>query len=90
LIFELKGSKEILERKLGKKIKYLAYPFGSYNKTVEKCALSLGYKGLFTVDPGLNDSRDRLNNIRRFILTRQDSYDRFSDIANLIRILEEN
>jgi peptidoglycan/xylan/chitin deacetylase (PgdA/CDA1 family) len=52
-------SKSILETKLGKTIKYFAYPYGEYNKTVEAKTISAGYDAIFTVannpiHPGTN------------------------------------
>jgi peptidoglycan/xylan/chitin deacetylase (PgdA/CDA1 family) len=52
-------SKAILEQKLGKTIKYFAYPYGEYNKQVEAKTISAGYEAIFTVannpiHPGTN------------------------------------
>ncbi len=46
---ELAGSKQFLESKLKKKVEYFAYPYGSYNETVERLAEEAGYKAAVTV-----------------------------------------
>jgi peptidoglycan/xylan/chitin deacetylase (PgdA/CDA1 family) len=51
---ELRLSKEILEEKLGKKIKALAWPWGIYSERAVKVARSLGYEFCFTTERGFN------------------------------------
>jgi peptidoglycan/xylan/chitin deacetylase (PgdA/CDA1 family) len=46
---ELKKSKEVLEDKLGQKVDFLSYPFGRFNRYVQKEAERLGYKGAYTL-----------------------------------------
>ncbi|MGH8046416.1 MAG: polysaccharide deacetylase family protein, partial [Chthoniobacterales bacterium] len=46
---ELKGSKDLLEQKLGIKIKTLAYPYGNQNELVREVAMKAGYEAAFTV-----------------------------------------
>ncbi len=48
---ELKRSKEILEDNLGRSVDFLSYPFGRYNRYVQKEAERLGYKGAYTLAP---------------------------------------
>lgn len=43
--YELTESKSILEEKLGKKVKFLSYPLGSFNKMVREIAAKAGYSG---------------------------------------------
>lgn len=40
---ELNGSKEILERALGRKVEYLCYPMGRHNDLVKRIAKEAGY-----------------------------------------------
>lgn len=49
---ELKVSKEIIEKHLGTKIKWFAYPFGDYDDQIRSIASSLGYDLMLTSDPG--------------------------------------
>lgn len=46
---ELKGSKDILEQKLGIKVTTLAYPYGLHNEIVRDVAMKAGYEAAFTV-----------------------------------------
>jgi peptidoglycan/xylan/chitin deacetylase (PgdA/CDA1 family) len=47
--YELRKSKEVLEDKLGKEVSLLSYPFGRYNRFVQKEACRLGYKRAYTL-----------------------------------------
>jgi len=49
---EVKGSKETLEKNLGRRIKYFAYPYGQYNDTVRAVAKRAGFRLMLTSDPG--------------------------------------
>jgi peptidoglycan/xylan/chitin deacetylase (PgdA/CDA1 family) len=49
LSHELKGSKELLESRLGIPIRTFAYPFGVNNARVQEVGLAVGYEALFTV-----------------------------------------
>jgi peptidoglycan/xylan/chitin deacetylase (PgdA/CDA1 family) len=56
---ETVNSKAILEKELGKTIKFFAYPYGAYNKVVEAKTIAAGYEAIFTVannpiHPGTN------------------------------------
>jgi len=56
---ETVNSKAIIEKELGKTVKYFAYPYGEYNKEVEAKTISAGYEAIFTVannpiHPGTN------------------------------------
>jgi peptidoglycan/xylan/chitin deacetylase (PgdA/CDA1 family) len=46
---ELEGSKKTLEDEFGREIKYLAYPFGRYNRRVKDAAREAGYTAAFTI-----------------------------------------
>lgn len=46
---EIAGSKQILEDKLGIKVKTIAYPYGLHNDTVREVVKESGYEGGFTV-----------------------------------------
>jgi peptidoglycan/xylan/chitin deacetylase (PgdA/CDA1 family) len=53
LNFELQVSKETLEDKLGKRVDFLSYPFGRYNRLVQDEAERAGYKKAFTLGGNL-------------------------------------
>src|SRR5438093_2756036 len=46
---EVVGSKELLEQRLGIKVKCFAVPFGNYNEHVKELARNAGYEAMFTV-----------------------------------------
>lgn len=52
----LKKSKEEIEKKLNKKVNFLAYPFGAFNEDTIKAAKESGYKLAFTINGGWVDS----------------------------------
>ena len=55
--FELKKSKEVIEKNIKKECSYLAFPYGGNNsfdnKIIDK-ALEIGYKNIFTTEPKIN------------------------------------
>lgn len=58
VIKELVYSKTLMEKKLGIRIRWFAYPFGEYDNYIRKVAIDAGYELMFTSDPG---SVDRLS-----------------------------
>ncbi len=46
---ELLIPKKIIEKHTGKKVEYIAYPYGQFNKTYIQAAIKYGYKGGLTV-----------------------------------------
>jgi peptidoglycan/xylan/chitin deacetylase (PgdA/CDA1 family) len=51
---ELTESAAVIQNKVGKKVTYLAYPYGETNSLVVAVAKKLGYRGAFTVERGGN------------------------------------
>jgi peptidoglycan/xylan/chitin deacetylase (PgdA/CDA1 family) len=49
---ELRGSRDLLEDRLGKPVQHLAYPYGSYNEQVRYLAREAGYESAVTVRSG--------------------------------------
>ena len=49
---EIKGSKGTLEKNLGRRVKYFAYPYGQYNDIVRALAKRAGFRLMLTSDPG--------------------------------------
>lgn len=63
----LKDSRESLEIILNKKVKYISYPFGKYNKNTFKAAKDAGYEMAFTTKGGfsqINNGIMQLNRLR--------------------------
>ena len=48
---EFAGSREILEKKIGKKIKFICYPMGVYDERVKLMAKETGYEAGFATKP---------------------------------------
>ena len=71
IIEELILSKHIIERKLKKKCSYLCWPWGEYQDFSIKCAISAGYKGTVTCDPGTNTRKTSLMGIKRIPHSRK-------------------
>jgi len=70
LTTEIAGSKDILEQKLGKTIRYLAYPYGDYNKQVEAKAVAAGYEAIFTVADNPVHSTTNIHSVGRYVITQ--------------------
>lgn len=62
---EIIESKKDLEKELGVKIKYFAYPRGLYNKSIESVVKAGGYKAAFTVDGNSVTRSNRMTAISR-------------------------
>jgi len=62
---EIFESKKILEEGLGKKVNYLAYPYGDYNESVVNLVREAGYKLAFSTNPGVD-----LHSSEQFFLKR--------------------
>jgi len=43
-------SKEILENKIGRKVKFFAYPYGAYSSTIKDLAIQAGYEGILNAN----------------------------------------
>lgn len=70
-------SKETLESLLGKKVNYIAYPFGRMNGDTKKAAEIAGYKLGFNLQQGLADRIDNIYNIDRIYISNNHSMDEF-------------
>jgi len=68
-IKEIVGSKEILEKELGKEIKYFSYPYGVYNNQVIDILIEQGYETALTTDFDVNKGK----NINALTLKRLDT-----------------
>ena len=76
---ELTESKSILERKLKKPIRFLAYPYGDYDATVEEEATNAGYLLALTSWAGLNTRTTRPMELRRFPMTSDTTIGAFAN-----------
>jgi len=62
---ELAGSKNILEKGLGKRVFFLCYPNGGFNDLTKETAKKAGYKGAFTTNPAKKSDLNDIYAIRR-------------------------
>ncbi len=53
LVEELRASKEMIEAALKERCDYLCWPKGKYNFSCVEAARALGYRGVFTTEPGV-------------------------------------
>jgi peptidoglycan/xylan/chitin deacetylase (PgdA/CDA1 family) len=65
---ELRESKEIIEAKLNRKVDLLAYPYGWFNNYVETRCLRSGYRGVFTINYGVNRMWPKRVRFDRFVI----------------------
>lgn len=52
LLLELKNSKDMIEKGLGKRVDFLAYPYGAYNFVVKQAVRDAGYLMALTTERG--------------------------------------
>ena len=73
--YELKESKDMIEKTLHKKVKYLAWPCGLYNEKLIEMAKDAGYEALLTIEDGANTQGDDVFRVKRLVV------DGFCDMA---------
>ncbi len=81
--YELKESKSLLEKKLNKRVKCLAWPVGWYNETLIEIAKDAGYETLFTAEDGINTQGGDMLRIKRIFV------DGACDIATFKLMLQD-
>lgn len=68
---ELAESRRIIEKETGKKVRYLAYPYGDYDSRVARMAAKAGYDAALTCDFGrVKRGSDPLR-MKRFVIDKQ-------------------
>jgi len=80
---EIEKGKKLLEKSLGFKIKYFAYPFGLFNKRVEKIVAKANYSYAFGADGGKVSKNSSNYKISRVLL------DKYTKVGDL-RVLSSN
>jgi peptidoglycan/xylan/chitin deacetylase (PgdA/CDA1 family) len=75
--FELRHSRQTLERRLGRPVHSLAYPYGAADPAVVAAALGSGYALAFTTRPGDAQSSRHLLLLHRFDIHRNVDLARF-------------
>lgn len=75
---DLSVAKETLERRLHKKVRYLAWPYGDYTRSLVTLAQRMGYVGFVTTAYGVNHHGDSTLRIKRLRMSsRYDTLARF-------------
>lgn len=75
-------SKEILEAKIGVKIKYFAYPYGVYDPTTKNLVIQAGYEGILNANSMNNTLATNPFSLNRQIIFGQSSLNSFIWILN--------
>jgi peptidoglycan/xylan/chitin deacetylase (PgdA/CDA1 family) len=79
---ELQNSKQTLEAKLNKKISYLAWPFGIYDKYLEDKAAEAGYVMAFTIDARKTHDNERAMAVPRYMVVDAYNMNGFAAIVS--------
>jgi len=74
---ELRGSKEQLEQILMRQVKCFSYPYGNFSESVLNLVKAAGYEAAVTIKRGGNTLKSDPFELRRIIITAQDSPTRF-------------
>jgi len=67
---EVYESKKILEKGLKKKVNFISYPVGAYDKRVQSCVKQAGYKGACGTNPGPTKKWDDIYALKRLRISR--------------------
>lgn len=70
---QLGGSRALLEQKLGKKVNFLAYPGGFYNRAVMEATRNNGYLAAVTTEEGWASGTDNLYGWKRVRVFRRET-----------------
>jgi len=75
-------SKEILESKIGRKVKFFAYPYGAYGSTIKDLAVQASYEGIFNANSMNNTLTADPFSLNRQIIFGNNSFNSFIRILN--------
>jgi len=75
-------SKDILEAKIGVRIKYFAYPYGVYDPTIKNLVIQAGYEGILNANSMNNTLATDPFSLNRQIIFGQSSLNSFIRILN--------
>ncbi|MFH1449616.1 MAG: polysaccharide deacetylase family protein [bacterium] len=79
---ELLESKKIIEKKLNKRVKYLAYPYGKYDQVTIEKAKEYGYEALLACHGGISTLNADPFNLNRQEIHNHDDLKEFASILN--------
>jgi len=75
-------SKEILENKIENKVKFFAYPYGTYDPTIKDLVIQAGYEGILNANSMNNTFDIDSFSLNRQIIFGQNSFNSFIRILN--------
>lgn len=75
-------SKEILENKIGSKVKFFAYPYGVYSPIIKNLVIQAGYEGILNANNMNNTLTVDPFSLNRQIIFGQNSFNSFIRILN--------
>ena len=75
-------SKEILEDKIGRKVKFFAYPYGAYSSTIKDLAIQAGHEGIVNANNMNNTPTAGSFSLNRQIIFGNNSFNSFIRILN--------
>jgi len=78
----MKSSKDKLEKILKRKINFIAYPYGEYNKNTIKATKEVGYTLAFSTDFGWIDKSSNIYSLGRIFVNSNFSFDEFKSKLN--------
>ncbi|NMM61622.1 polysaccharide deacetylase family protein [Clostridium sp. P21] len=73
----LKGSKDVLEKLLNRKVKYIGYPYGKSNSETVKAAKDTGYNMAFTTESGWSNKNQGIYTLNRVYISANHSIKEF-------------
>ncbi|ACB85946.1 polysaccharide deacetylase family protein [Natranaerobius thermophilus] len=87
--YELEKSKQVLEDKLNKEIRYFAYPFGDWNSHTEELVEKAGYEATFLVREDYVTKESHPQRLFRFGITKDMTMEEFKEIFEPVLNEEE-
>jgi len=67
MILDLKQSKELIEQRLGKRCRFLSWPWGKYDHEAIAAAKSIGFEAMVTTEKGVNFPGSDITEIKRVV-----------------------
>ena len=80
---EIAGSKQAIEKRIGKPIDYFCYPTGSFNERIKELVKKAGYKGACTTNRGFVKLNRDVYELKRIKVTNSDTNKPFGFWAKL-------
>jgi peptidoglycan/xylan/chitin deacetylase (PgdA/CDA1 family) len=74
---ELRGSRAVIEKEIGRPVKFLAYPYGDYDTNVARAAAAAGYSAALTCNEGPIVAGADAYRLRRFAIDRTTTFEQF-------------